>query len=224
MGRGPVCGIITRLAGGPGTAGTADATAGSTAGILSVVRAELVAVGCSTVAVGGGGASAAAGGPCGARGAAGVATDAAGLVGFVSCGALFAGTATTADAAVNPDEGGFTITGPCGAREAMAGVGVGVGVAETICGACRGKGTIFRGAGFAPAAALAETIVPGAALTGVPAETGLATADPAIEELAAGAETVGLAGPAAAAVIVGRGGTAVTARCVPSDSRCSFCC
>jgi len=67
------------------------------------------------------------------RVAAGVTLEAAGVAGFTSCGALFAGTATTVEAPANPDDGGFTITGPCGAREAMAGVGG--GVADTICGA-----------------------------------------------------------------------------------------
>jgi hypothetical protein len=117
---------------------------------------ELATVGCSTAAVGAAGTSTAEGGACGTRVAAGVKLEAAAVAGFASCGAFFAGTATTADAPVNPDEGGFTITRPCGAREAMAGVGV--GVADTICGACRGKGTIFRGAGFDPVAALADTV------------------------------------------------------------------
>jgi hypothetical protein len=96
--------------------------------------------------------------------------------------------------------------------------GVDVGVVDTICGACRGNGTILRGAGFAPAAALA-----GAALTGVPVEAGVPTAAPAAEDVAARAETLGVSGPAAAAVTVGRA-AAGTPRCILCDSRCSFCC
>ena len=168
------------------------------------------------------GASTAAGGACGTRVAAGLTLEAAGVAGFASCGALFAGTATTVEAPVNPDDGGFTITGPCGARDAMAGGGVAIG--DTICGAWRGKGTILRGAGFEPAAALADTELADAELAGVPAVAGLLPEGTATEELAAGAETVGFATPAAAAVTVGRGGAAVTPRCAPCDSRCSFCC
>src|SRR5487761_1836343 len=167
MGRGPVCGIITRLAGGAGATGAVEATTGSGVGELTDAEVELAANGCSTVAAGAGGASTTAGGACGTRGAAGVTLEAAGVAGFASCGALFAGTATTVEAPVSPDDGGFTITGPWGARDAMAGVGV--GVADTICGAWRGKGTIFRGAGFEPAVALADTEVADVALTGVPA-------------------------------------------------------
>ena len=133
--------------------------------------------------------------------------EAAGVACLASCGALLAGTATTVDAPVSPDEGGFTITGPCGARDAMAGVGVGVEV--TICGAWRGNGTIFRGAGFEPAAVPAATGDAGAALTGVPADAGLLPAGAATAGLAAAAETVGFAAPAAAAVTVGRGGGAL---------------
>ena len=220
MGRGPVCGIITRLAGGAGAAGAVEATAGSGIGELTGAVVELAADGCSTVAAGVVGTSTAADGTCGARGAAGATLEPAGVAGFASCGALFAGTATTVDAPVNPDDGGFTITGPCGARDAMAGVCV----ADTICGAWRGKGTILRGAGFEPAAALADTELADVALAGVPAVAGLLPEGTATEELAVGAETVGFAAPAAAAVIVGRGGAAVTPRCVPCDSRCSFCC
>ena len=171
MGRGPVCGIITRFAGGAGVAGTVEATTGSAIGELTGADVELAAIGGSTVATGAGGISTAAGGACGTRGATGEMLEATGVAGFASCGALFAGTATTVEAAANPDDGGFTITGPCGAREAIAGV---AGVVEvTICGACRGKGTIFRGAGFEPAWAPAETETEGAALTGVPAVAGL---------------------------------------------------
>lgn len=126
MGRGPVWGIITRLAGGPATAGVVEATADSADGIASVAAAELAAIGCSVVAAGVVVASAVAVAICDTR-------DATEVAGFVSCGALFAGTATTEAAPVNPDAGGFTITGPEGAREAMAGVAG--GVAATICGA-----------------------------------------------------------------------------------------
>lgn len=222
MGRGPVCGIITRFAGGAGAAGVAEATTGSAVGALTGADVEMVAAGCSTVAACAGGTSTAAGGACGTRGATGTTLEATGVAGFASCGALFAGTATTVEAAANPDDGGFTITGPCGAREAMAGVGVGAEV--TIWGAWRGNGTILRGAGFEPAWAPAETETEGAALTGVPAVAGLLPAGTAAEELPAGAETVGFPGTAAAAVTVGRGGAAITPRGVPCVSRCSFCC
>jgi hypothetical protein len=213
--------MITRLAGGAGATGAVEATNGSGAGELIGVGVELAANGCSIVDTGVGGNSTAAGGACGTLGATGVTLEAAGVAGFASCGPLFAGTATTVDAAVNPDDGGFTITGPCGAREAMAGVGV--GVEDTIWGACRGKGTIFLGAGFEPVAALAD-IEPAGVATGVPTDAGLSEAGAAAEELAAGAETVGFAAPAATAVTVGRGGAAVTPRCIPCESRCSFCC
>lgn len=133
MGRGPVCGIITRLAGGAGATVALEATTCSSVGELTGAEVELAANDCSTVAAGVGGTSTAAGGACGMRVAAGVTLEAAGVASFASCGALFDGTATTVEAAANPDDGGFTITGPCGARDAMAGVGV--GVADTICGA-----------------------------------------------------------------------------------------
>ncbi len=220
MGRGPVWGIMTRLAGGPATAGALEATADWPGGIALVAGAELAATGCSVAAAGASVDSAVAVGVCGARDEMAALVDVAGIAGFVSCGALFAGAATTADAPAKPDAGGFTITGPEGARDAIAGVGV--GAAETIGGACRGKGTILLGAGFDPAAP-AETVLVGAVLAGVPVEAGLPTACPAAAELAAGAETVDFAGPAAAAVTVGRG-AAVAPRCVLCDSRCSFCC
>ncbi len=216
MGRGPVWGIITRLTGAPASADTLDATAGSAEGIGSAQAAEPAASGGSAIAAGTGVGVADAVAGCGTLGAAGVTEDATEVAAGVSCGALFAGTATTEDAPFKPDAGGFTITGPEGAREAMAGVDV--GVVGTICGACRGNGTILRGAGFAPAAALA-----GAALAGVPAEAGVPTAAPAAEDVAARAETVGVSGPAAAAVTVGRA-AAGTPRCILCDSRCSFCC
>ena len=216
MGRGPVWGIITRLTCAPASAGTLDATAGSAEGLGSVHAAEPAAIGGSAIAAGTDVGAAAAVAGCGTRGPAGVAEDAAETAAFVSCGALFAGTATAEDVPFKPAAGGFTITGPEGAREAMAGVDV--GVVETICGACRGNGTILRGAGFAPAAALA-----GAALAGVPVGAGVPTAAPAAEDVAARAKTDGVSGPAAAAVTVGRG-AAGTPRCIPCDSRCSFCC
>jgi hypothetical protein len=217
MGRGPVCGIITRLAGTDATVEAAEATVDSADGVASVAAEELAAIGCSVVAAGAIVDSAIAVGVCGTRDVAG----AAGIADLVSCGALFAGAATTEAAPANPDAGGFTITGPEGAREAMAGVGA--SVAATICGAWRGKGTIFRGEGFDPTAALADTVLAVAALATVPAEAGVGTACPAAEEAAAGVETAGFAGPAAAAVTVGRG-AAVAPRCVPCCSRCSFCC
>lgn len=163
MGRGPVCGIITRLAGTAGATGAVEAAAGSGVEELIGAAVELATTGCSTVAAGAGGASTAAGGACGTRVTGGATLEAAAVVGFASCGALFAGTATTVDAAVSPDDGGFTITGPCGAREAIAGVGV--GAVDTICGAWRGNGTIFRGAGFAPAGVPAATGATLAAVT-----------------------------------------------------------
>jgi hypothetical protein len=184
MGRGPVWGIMIRLAGGAGTAGAGalDATAGSALRTASAAVAGPAAIGCSAVTAGAGVDSAVAIGVCGARDGVTALVDVVGTAGFASCGVLFDGTATTEEAPISPDAGGFTITGPEGAREAMAGVGA--GVAEIICGACRGKGTILRGAGFDPAAA-AETVPTGAALAEVPVEPGLLTACPAAEELAA---------------------------------------
>jgi hypothetical protein len=170
---------------------------------------ELAAIGCSVVVAGVTVDSAVAVGVCGTRDVAGV----AGIAGFVSCGAVFAGAPTTEAAPANPDAGGFTITGPEGAREAMAGVGA--GVAATICGAWRGKGTIFRGEGFDPTAALADTVWAGVVLAGVPRETDLVTARPAGKEVAAGAETVGFAGPAAAAAVTIGRDAAIAPRCVP---------
>ena len=195
-----------------------EATAGSGVAELTCPGAELEAIGCSTVDAGENAVSTNAGGVCGTRVAAGATLWAAGVAGLASCGAFLAGTATTVGAPVNPDEGGFTITGPCGARDAIA------GVVDTICGAWRGKGTIFRGAGFMPPGAPAETPAAGAALTGGAAAAGLLPERAAAAELPAGAETAGFAAPAATAVTVGRGGDAVTTRGVPCDSRCSFCC
>jgi len=226
MGRGPVWGIITRLAGGAGAAGEVEATAGSGLAELTGAGVELAAIDCSASTAGAagtagaGGTSTATGGACGTLVAAGATLEAAGAAGLVS--GVFAGTATTAEAPVKPDDGGFTITGPCGARDAMAGVGV--GAVDTICGAWRGNGTILRGAGFEPAAALADTELADVALAGVPAVAALLPEGAVAEEPTEGAETVGLAAPAAAVVPVGRGGAAVTGRCSPCDSRCSFCC
>lgn len=95
-----------------------------------------------------------AGGPCAAAGVAaedscpaaagGAAAIAAGEGGMavavtVFCaagasGAVFLGAGTTAGAPATC-AGGFTMTGPEGGREAMAGI---AGAAVTICGACLG--------------------------------------------------------------------------------------
>lgn len=106
--------------------------------------------------------------------------------------------------------GGFTITGPDGGREAMAGAGG----AETIGGAWRGNGTTLRGIGADPRFAVAASRVDadgdaageaarGAADAFFPAEA--ATMEGAPAGRVGGAETVA------------RGGT-------PRPSRCSFCC
>ncbi len=212
---------MTRFAGGPGVAGVVVVAAEAGVAGLAAAGVMLAAAGCSVGATDAGGASTTADGACG-TGAGGGTLATAAAAGFASCGVLFAGTATTAGAPVNPDDGGFTITGPCGAREAIAGVGVGVG--DTIWGACRGNGTIFRGAGFEPAGLAAAAGAAGAALTGVLTEAGLLPDGEATGELGAGAETVGFAIPAAAAVTVGRGGAVIAPRRIPCNSRCSFCC
>ena len=139
--------------------------------------------------------------------------------GLASCGVDFAGVATPAAAPIETDVGGFTITGPAGGRDAMAGVGV-AGV-ETICGACRGKGTIFRAAGLDADPALAGT-----APTGFVVKAGLLTADCAAEAGAGEVETAVdfAAALAAVAVTVGRCATVAPEYVPRGASRCSFCC
>jgi hypothetical protein len=81
-----------------------------------------VGIGCSAVASGVAVASLGVRmGACDAGGA-GAPAVVAGTAGFVSRGATFPGVATTGDVPVEPEAGGFTITGPDGARDAMAGV------------------------------------------------------------------------------------------------------
>jgi hypothetical protein len=91
---------------------------------------------CSATAAGGVETSAGAAGAWAGREGVNILAATAAAGDLASCGTVFAGTATTADAAVNPDAGGFTITGPEGGREAIAGVED--GGADTIRGACRG--------------------------------------------------------------------------------------
>ena len=153
-GRGPVCGIIMRLAGGPGTtAGVALAAgvfgaaaeaseAGADAEELSCSCAaeEFPKVAAASATFGGVAAETA---PVGLPIKEGAALPKA-VPCFVSCATPLPGVwTTTGEPVVKPDAGGFTITGPEGGREAIAGRG---GVV-TICGACLGNGTTLRGAG-----------------------------------------------------------------------------
>lgn len=126
--------MMTRLAGGPGAAGVAAvAGADSAPGLAADTTPTAAGVVCSTLAVDGMETSADAAGAWLGRDGAAVT---AGGCGLASCGTVLAGAATTEDAAVKPDEGGFTITGPEGGLEAIAGVAA--GGPETIGGACRG--------------------------------------------------------------------------------------
>ncbi len=207
--------MITRFAGGPATAGVAGATADSALGTISDTALEPAGGGCSMLATGATETSVGVADACWDRDVATTPAVWAGTGGFASCGAVFAGAATAAAAPVETDAGGFTITGPEGGRDAMAGVGI-AGV-ETICGACRGKGTIFRAAGLEADPALAGTVPMGFA-----GKAGLLAAAAGAGEV----ETVVdfAAWPAAAAVTVGRCAT-VAPGCVPRGaSRCSFCC
>ena len=98
---------------------------------------------------------------------------------FVSCVPLFGGATATGALAT----GGLTMTGPEGAREAIAGAG---GGAVTICGAWRGCGTILRGA-VEP-----ETVEPGAVALGLAGEeTGALPAEVALPGFGAAAVTDG---------------------------------
>jgi hypothetical protein len=134
-----------------------------------------------------------------------------------SCATARTGAAAVADAPlVALATGGFTITGPEGGREAMAGAGG----AETIGGAWRGNGTTLRGAGADPrfavatsAAVDAETDTAGEAARGA-ADVAEAEVFPA-EAAATGGLPVGCC--VGGAEIAARGGTA-------RPSRCSFCC
>lgn len=211
--------MITRLAGGPAIAGVLEATADSAPDAVSETVLAPLGVGCSTLAAGAAETSVGVADGCWGRDGATTPAAEVGTGGLASCGADFAGVATPAAAPVETDAGGFTITGPEGGRDAMAGVGVG-GV-ETICGACRGKGTIFRAAGLDADPALTDT-----ALTGDGVKAVLLTVCCTVEVGAGEAETAVdfAAVTAAAAVTAGRCAT-VAPECVPRGaSRCSFCC
>ncbi len=222
MGRGPVCGMITRFAGGPATAGVAGAVVGSALGTISATALEAAAAGCSATAAGAAATSDGAAGSTGVCGGRDDTPTVGGVVeigGLVSCGAGFTGVTTPVAAPVETVAGGFTITGPEGGRDAMAGV-VAAG-AETICGACRGKGTIFRAAGFDAFAALAATVLP------CPAEKGALLTTGRAVEAGAGDVDIGAdfaTGAAVGAVTGGRCTTGAPACGPRGASRCSFCC
>src|SRR6185437_4175416 len=118
----------------------------------------------------------------------------------------------TAVAAGAPAAAGFTITGPEGGRDAIAGV---AGAVTTICGACLGSGTTLRGAGAGCGADAPAVEVGAAAMLPVFATGGTVPAGIALG-VAAEAETVG----ATEDCRTEGDGFAAT---LPA-SRCSFCC
>ena len=189
-GRGPVCGIITLRAGGAVGSGVELATA------------------CGACGSAADGAAATGAGVDGAGAAIGGGTAAAG--GFATTGATGAcdAIAGRGGAAATAPAGGLATTGPAGGRAAIAG-------GAMICGACRGWGTIRRGAGrFSAADGVAETAgaVGGGEVgfTGDGCATGggaVATAEAVVG--AAGRTTGAVCGGATA---VGRGVAATTGR------------
>lgn len=126
--------------------------------------------------------------------------------GFVS-GDVFLNAATPA---AEPEAGGLTMTGPEGGRAAMAGAG---GAVVTICGACRGWGTILRG----PAACVA---LPDAESTWAALAPGLVAGE---EVAAVGAAAFG-AGAAALSEEATLGRCCAVGGAPRWASRCSFCC
>jgi len=128
MGRGPVCGMMTRRTGGPDGAGAS--TTGSAA----------ETAGASATGAAGSGAGATIGAGDGIAGAAASTGGAVGGTNFV------AGGATTGTACAGAtDMGGRAITGPTGGLLAMAGAAA--GTTMLACG--RGCGTMRRGSDVA---------------------------------------------------------------------------
>jgi hypothetical protein len=127
MGRGPVCGMMTRRMGGPEGAGFS--TTGSAAETVGASATEATA---------GGGAGATTGASDGVAGTAASTGGGAGGAGFAAGGA----TTGTACGGVT-DTGGRAITGPTGGLLAMAGAAG--GATMLACG--RGCGTMRRGSG-----------------------------------------------------------------------------
>jgi hypothetical protein len=169
-GRGPVCGITMRRAGGSGarsfglgaaavnSAAMAATEDGGSAIGARVSAAGAAARGSATVAAGGSpmvgatGACAFAAGFSAPRGCSSRTTGAAGGLATTAPGA--GGTTTTARAPGTVPAGGFATTVPAGGRLAIAGA---AGGSAMIGGAERGCGTIRRGSGRAGTAAAGIT-------------------------------------------------------------------
>ena len=145
VGRGPVCGIMTRRTGAAGAAGVAGAAAAAGApGVAADGTAGAAGTGAVVVVTAGAGASATgAGGVAGATGAAATGFGAT-ITGCATTGRSAAGVAVAAGAAVT---GGRAITGPAGGLLAIAGPAAGLAApgGATIFAPCRGCGTIFLG-------------------------------------------------------------------------------
>ncbi len=136
---------------------------------------------------------------------------------FVSCATPLPGVwTTTGEPVVKPDAGGFTITGPDGGRDAIAGGGGAV----TICGACLGSGTTLRGAGGWPA--ITPEVAPGrAAGEGLEATPGFTAAG----DVEAGVSVLAVEAADAVAGRCAIGWAPGTRRdAAPRSSRSSFCC
>lgn len=191
MGRGPVCGIMTRRGGGPagaagatGASGWAEATTGSVlAGTGSTGGADTTGDGtvaaCSTTGAGAG---------CGAT------TGFAWLGAAATCGAAATGRSTGWDVdaggcAGAATTGGRAMTGPTGGLVAMAGAGGGA----TILAPWRGNGTMRRGA------------------IGVPCDGAEAGAEEGAAATRWGIPVAGTVDGGATTAAVGRGGAALMA-------------
>jgi hypothetical protein len=152
MGRGPVCGIITRRAGGAGgVAGAATVASGSVstaagAAGASAAGTEGAASAAGLVGAGGFGAAASVAGVGEGTGlVAGEETTTLGVAAVTGCSAV--GGATAVGAAAT---GGRAMTGPTGGLLAIAGAGA------TMFAPWRGRGTMRRGAGCVAAGCVAE--------------------------------------------------------------------
>jgi hypothetical protein len=199
MGRGPVCGIMTRRGTTTGPAAASGAGVGSIAGVGSFAGADSTTALDSVTTGTEEATGASTAGVAGTTGAA--ATGAAGTAGATATGRPggVAGGGTTAMAGrggtcaepetPEPDgaTGGLATTTPAGTGGLAATVGA-AGAWATMFAPCRGRGTILRGATVALAPA-GEVDCAGEDCVG--AETGLDAAAEGAGEVEAAATTTG---------------------------------
>jgi hypothetical protein len=167
MGRGPVCGMMTRRAGGPeGAAGSV--VAASTEATSGAASASDTEAGAGVGSAAGGGVAVAVGASAGGgAGATGFAATGACATGWAA--AVTAGRSCDAWGGVAATTGGRAMTGPMGGLLAMAGGGAGA----TMFACWRGRGTMRRGAGDP---ACGAGVLADAGWAGAPALGGVATA------------------------------------------------